>query len=134
MGYDCLLVYPIQRQHQADSIFKNELHDCYEHELGKGSEFRDCLAYAQLKSGADMWSLKAFYIRESWFLAFVVVAIPLLAYGFCRGITAMSLWVWRGFRGEPVSERRKPMRKMKCAQNAVLQAAGVPMGLAVARS
>jgi hypothetical protein len=81
VGYDCLLVYPIQRQHQADSIFKNELHDCYEHELG---------------------------IRESWVLAFVVVAIPLLAYGFCRGITAMSLWVWRGFRENPSPNGESP--------------------------
>ena len=42
----------------------------------------------------EMWSLKAYYARESWFLGLVVVAIPLLAY-------AVGLWVWRGFGANP---------------------------------
>jgi hypothetical protein len=92
----CLLVYPIQRQHQVDKVFKGEFQNCFEHQLGKGQEFRDCINNAELKAttGMEMWSLKAYYARESWFLGLIVVGVPLLAY-------AVGLWVWHGFRANP---------------------------------
>ena len=92
----CVLVYPIQRQHQVDKVFKGEFQNCFEHELGKAQEFRECINNAELKAsaGMEMWSLKAYYARESGFLGLIVVAIPLLAY-------AVGLWVWREFRVNP---------------------------------
>ena len=86
-----------QRQH-ARTVTERELRDCYEHKLGKGRAFSECLKYAELKSDVDMWSLKAYYSRESWFLVLIVVAVPPPGYGLCRGLLAVSWWVWRGFQ------------------------------------
>jgi len=51
------------------------------------------MEYARLKAVTDDWTLKAFYTRESWLLALVVVGVPVLAYGCCRAL----VWVYRGF-------------------------------------
>jgi len=93
----CLFVYPMQKRQHAQKAYEAVLRDCYEHELGKGQEFRECLTYAELTSGVGIWTLKAYYTRESWFLALIATVVPLLVYGFCRGLAALSLWVGRGF-------------------------------------
>lgn len=95
----CLFVYPIQHRHRAARLYTATLDDCYQNELGKGQEFRDCLQYAQLISGVGDWSLKSYYSRESWFLGLVILGGPIGMYAACRGIGALSKWVWRGFFG-----------------------------------
>jgi len=89
-----LLAYPIQRQRQVDKVFKGEFHNCVDERTGQ--EFRSCIDNAELKAsrGMELWSLKAYYSREAWFLGLIVVAVPLLAY-------VVGLWVWRGFRANP---------------------------------
>jgi hypothetical protein len=94
----CLFVYPIQQRREAQTAYNNELRVCWEHELGKGQEFKDCLETARLSSQVDQWSLRAFYTRESWFLVLVVIVVPLIAYGFCRGLATVGLWVWHRFK------------------------------------
>ena len=73
----CLFVYPTQQRAQAERVFKSEFHDCYDL---KGQRFSECFNYAKLASGEDLWSLRAYYSRESWFLALIVIAVPPLAY------------------------------------------------------
>ena|ERR1700680_3174520 len=85
----CLIVYPMQRRAQAEKIEKTEFMGCYR----QTPDFKGCADWARIKAGTDLWTLRAFYARESWFLALVVVAVPLLAYGFCR----VTVWVCRGF-------------------------------------
>ena len=72
----CLLVYPIQREHQVDKVFKGEFQNCLDESTGQ--EFRDCINNAELKAstGMEMWS------------------IPLMVY-------AVGLWVWHGFKSNP---------------------------------
>ena len=62
------------------------------------ARLKDCVDYADAISGANKWSLRAYYARESWFLVVIVGAVPLLAYGLCRGLLATGLWVGRGFQ------------------------------------
>lgn len=90
-----LVIYPLQRREAAHNDLQREFRDCYESDYGK---IKDCYEYARAKSGADMWSLRAYYFRESWFLALIVVAVPLLAYGVCRGLLEVGWWVWGGFQ------------------------------------
>jgi|SRR5579864_7083822 len=85
----CLIVYPIQRQAQAEKIEKAEFLSCWK----ETPDFKGCTDYARLKAGTDLWTLRAFYTRESWFLALVVVVVPLLAYGLSR----VFVWALRGF-------------------------------------
>jgi hypothetical protein len=87
----CLFIYPLQRHAQAEKIEKTEFLSCWRE--SNPPDFKGCTEWARLKAGTDMWSLRAFYTRESWFLGLIVVVVPPLAYGFCR----MALWVWRGF-------------------------------------
>ena len=94
----CLFVYPNQQQQEAEKTYKSEMRYCYEHELGKGQEFKDCLAHDEFSSTVGMWSLRAFYARESWFLVLVVIVIPLMAYGLCRVLAVVGNWVWHGFK------------------------------------
>jgi hypothetical protein len=95
-----LLGYPIQKQQEAHRAYLGELRDCYEHQLGTGQEFKDCLAQANssFNSITDNWGLVPFYTREFWFLVFVIAIVPLIVYGLCRGLAAAGLWVWHGFR------------------------------------
>lgn len=91
----CLFVYPMRQRQHAQKILEAELRYCYEHELGKGQEFEQCLKYAELNSGTEMWT--AYYARESWFLALIVVIVPMLSYALARALTSVGFWVWRGF-------------------------------------
>lgn len=96
----CLFWYPTQQPLDAQQAFERELRDCYGHKMGQGQEFKDCLVFAEVKSGINDWSLKAFYTRESRFLALIVIVVPIATYGVCRGLAALSQWVWHGF-GSP---------------------------------
>jgi hypothetical protein len=89
----CLFVYPMQRRARAEKIEKIELMNC----LHETPDLKDtnwgCTDWARLKAGTDLWTLRAFYARESWLIALVVVVVPFMAYGFCR----VTVWVCRGF-------------------------------------
>ena len=65
--------------------------------LPRCSDFKACSQYAETLSGANGWSLKSYYRRESWLLGLALVAVPLLVYGLCRGAAVLTMWVWRGF-------------------------------------
>lgn len=91
----CLFVYPLQQGRVAKKILESEFRSCWD---GGGQTYKECTQYAQLKSGSETWTLRAYYSRESWFLALVIVAGPALAYGFCRALFTVGWWVWRGFR------------------------------------
>jgi hypothetical protein len=91
----CLFVYPMQRRAQAEKIEKTEFMGCWQE--SNSPDFKGCAEWARLEAGTDLWTLKAFYARESWLLALVVMIVPLLAYGLCRA----TVWVWRGFMPAP---------------------------------
>jgi len=91
----CLFVYPTQQRHHAEKVYGLEFRYCFERD---GQPFKECIQYAQLKSGLDTWTLRAYYSRESWFLVLVIVAVPALAYGLCRALLTIGRWVWRGFQ------------------------------------
>jgi hypothetical protein len=92
----CLVLYPLQQRQRAERAYGVGMQDCFEHHLNP-NEFHDCIQYAEINSGLDLWTLRAYYTRESWFLASVVVAVPILAYGLCRVGVATGRWVLRGF-------------------------------------
>jgi len=69
----CVLVYPMQRHAQAEKIEKTEFLSCWQE--SHPPDIKTCTDYARLKAGTDMWALRAFYTRESWFLALVVVGL-----------------------------------------------------------
>lgn len=85
----CLFVYPLQRHAQAEKIEKTAFMSCWQ----ETPDFKGCTDWARIKAGTDLWTLKAFYARESWLLALVVVTVPLFAYALCRVV----VWVWYGF-------------------------------------
>jgi hypothetical protein len=87
----CLIVYPMQRYAQAEKVEKAEFQSCWQE--SKPPDFKACADYARLKAGTDMWSLRAFYNRESWFLLLVVLGVPFFVYAVCR----VLVWVWHGF-------------------------------------
>jgi hypothetical protein len=87
----CLFVYPMQQRAHAEKVEKIEFLSCWQE--SQPPDMKGCADYARLKAGTDMWSLRAFYARESWFLALVVVLVPLLVYGCFR----IAAWVLRGF-------------------------------------
>ena len=87
----CLLVYPIQRRAQPEQVEKTEFMKCWQETSPPYS--KGCAEWARVEAGTELWTLRAFYARESWLLALVLVVVPLLAYGFC----SVSVWVGRGF-------------------------------------
>ena len=93
----CCFIYPMQQRRHARQVFQREFYDCFE---PNGHLFSECIQYAELKSGENEWSLKAYYARESWFLVLVIVALPFFVYGLFRSLMALVWWVWLGFRPE----------------------------------
>ena len=87
----CLLIYPMQQYSRAENNEKALFSSCWE--KSNPPDFKGCAEYSILEAGTDMWTLKAFYSRESWLLILVIIAVPLLTYWCCR----LLLWVWRGF-------------------------------------
>lgn len=61
----CLLVYPMQRRVQAEKVERTEFTSCWQ----RTPDFKGCADWARVKAGADLWTLRAFYTRESWLLA-----------------------------------------------------------------
>jgi hypothetical protein len=95
-----LFVYPQQQKAEA---LRQQNHDatiCYASEYALPHGLRDCLTLAEhsFQTRVDMWSPRNFYLRGWWLLSVVVLLLPLIGYGLCRGAAAVSLWVWRGFR------------------------------------
>jgi hypothetical protein len=86
-----LFVYPVRQQARAEKIEKAEFLRCWQE--SNPPDFKGCADYAALKAGSSLWTLKTYYLRESWFLALVVIAF----YGLCRGIVAVGWWIRRGF-------------------------------------
>ena len=89
-----LLIYPIQEHRDADKILQSELQKCY-HDGLVGNDLDDCETWAQATAGTPMWTLKAYYARESRFLLIILIAVPLLVYGFCRVTAFAAVWVRR---------------------------------------
>ena len=94
----CLVVYPMQKWSEAYKEYGAHIEaNCW---AARGNELEDCRKYEEISSGVGMWTLKAYYTRESWLLALVVVAVPLLSYGLLRGLMLLGTWFWRGFTSE----------------------------------
>ena len=87
----CLLIYPMQQYSRAENNEKTIFSSCWKE--SNPPDFKDCAEYSRLEAGTDLWTLKAFYSRESWLLGLVVVAVPFSTYWCCR----LLLWVLRGF-------------------------------------
>jgi hypothetical protein len=85
----CLFVYPMQRRAEAEKVEKAEFANCWR----QIPDFKGCADWARVKAGTDLWTLRAFYARESWLLALVVAIVPLFAYGLFR----VTVWVVHGF-------------------------------------
>jgi hypothetical protein len=78
----CLFVYPLLNRQQSRRLYEHERQLCF---VGQHQETMDhCLWVAEVESGINDWSLTAFYRRESWRLALILAAVPLLAYGCYR--------------------------------------------------
>jgi len=83
----------LQERHEDQQV-------CYASEYALPDGMSECLKLAEqsFQTKIDSWSIKNLYLGAKWLLLFVVVVLPLIGYGLCRGFAAVSLWVWRGFR------------------------------------
>ena len=94
----CLVVYPMQKWSEADKEYHAHIEEnCW---AARGNEVFDCWKYEEIRSGVWMWTLKAYYTRESWLLGLVVVAVPLLSYGWLRGLLSLGAWFRRRFTSD----------------------------------
>lgn len=92
------VIYPYGEQGKAFTRYLENERDCYESKLGQGKERLDeCLKLAEKRwhRAQDQWALRNFL--GPWILA-KAIGLPLLVYGVWRGIAAVSLWIWRGYR------------------------------------
>ena len=63
----CLVVYPMQKWSEADKVYRAHIEEnCW---AARGNEVFDCWKDEEISSGVWMWTLKAYYARESWLLA-----------------------------------------------------------------
>lgn len=62
-----LFVYPMRQKARAENVEKAEFLRCWQE--SNPPDFKGCADYAALRAGSSLWALKAYYVRESWFLA-----------------------------------------------------------------
>jgi hypothetical protein len=79
----CLLLYPLVQREQARRFYEHDTQRCFWGPIQDSPEH--CRWVALNDSGISDWSMTTFYQRESWHLAVVVVAMPLIAYGLYFG-------------------------------------------------
>jgi len=59
----CLVVYPMQKWSEAYKEYGAHIEaNCW---AARGNELEDCRKYEEISSGIGMWTLKAYYTRES---------------------------------------------------------------------
>jgi hypothetical protein len=94
----CLVLYPAQRRSEALKVYSSEYRNCYDIEHHQENP-KDCARQAQelWQTTVDQWSAKNFYIQDFWLLLVIVVVLPIVFYGFCRGLAGLTVWVWSGF-------------------------------------
>ena len=97
----CTIIYPIQQRTEAYHRYETDQRGCYESELGQPqSKLDECLKTAEglWRTDIDQWSVRNFYIGAwPWILA-AIIGLPLTVYGTTRGVTAVWLWVWHGYK------------------------------------
>jgi hypothetical protein len=97
----CMIVYPLNERGKAAVIYDRQLSACYQYEAGRGqAELNNCLHFAEgmFHDFADQWTFKNFYAHSWPFILAATVGLPLVVYGVGRGLAALSLWVYRGYR------------------------------------
>jgi hypothetical protein len=96
----CLVIYPMQQREKALQEWGEDKQVRYgrQHALPDGTS--ECLKLAEqtFQTNTEPWSIVNFYPGARWLLFLVVVVLPIVAYGVCRGFAAVSVWVWHGFR------------------------------------
>ena len=98
----CLFVYPQQQIKEINTHYGEYVAACRTNPLEAGRAA--CLKGAERIYPAQTakWSLKNFDFVHWFLLILAVIVFPLVVYGCCRGVAAVGLWVWRGFRATPV--------------------------------
>lgn len=97
----CTVIYPFQQRVKASDHYSEDRRDCYEREVGQPqSELDGCLKLAEegWKTDVDQWSVKNFYVGAWWLILIAIAGLPLAVYGAIRGIAAVCLWVWHGYK------------------------------------
>ncbi|HEY5177164.1 MAG TPA: hypothetical protein VII95_16520 [Terriglobales bacterium] len=97
----CTVVYPLQQRTEAFHHYEEDQRGCYEGELGQPqSELDECLKLAEegRQTRVDQWSVKNFYIGAWPLILAAIVGLPLVVYGLVRGLAAVGLWIWRGYK------------------------------------
>lgn len=95
----CLVVYPVQQREKALHEWAGDKQICYASQAASPDGRSECLKLAEqtFQTKSEPWSIANFYPGARWLLLLVVVVLPLVAYGLCRGFAAVIVWVWRGF-------------------------------------
>jgi hypothetical protein len=100
----CTVIYPFNERAKAFAHYQEDQRGCFERELGQDKDRLDaCLKLAkdEWQTSVNQWSFKNFYIGAWPLILAAIVGIPLLTYGAVRGVAAVSLWVWRGYKTGP---------------------------------
>jgi hypothetical protein len=96
----CLFLYPLQKQGEARELYDQDQRFCYDKQWAAEDGLSDCLKMMErgYRTRVEQWSGKKFYVGFWWVLLLLVIVLPSLLYGCCRGALAIAAWVWRGFQ------------------------------------
>ena len=97
----CTLVYPIQQKEKAFDHYEEDRRGCYERELGQPQSRLDaCLKSAEKewRINIDQYSVRNFYIGAWPLILVAIIRLPLVVYGSVRGVAAVGIWIWRGYK------------------------------------
>ncbi len=103
----CSVIFPRQKLDEgltrAFNIYTAEQNVCHEnalHNSGNTADLNACLKVSEdaLEFRRNEHSMRRVYAAYWPFILAATVGLPLVVYGTIRGIAAVCLWVWRGYR------------------------------------
>jgi hypothetical protein len=95
----CAAIYPLQQRVKAVRHYEHDVAFCYEFQ---GPQREECLvrAESERQTSLELWTPKSLYVDGLWLLLLAVIVPPLIVYAITVGITAVFLWIVRGFRAK----------------------------------
>jgi hypothetical protein len=105
---------------KAFTHYDGDRKSCYQIYANDRPSLESCLSHSEkefrsgLYSGfhfswddGEFWSFKGYYRHMGWLLPAAIVLPPLLVYLLAWGVSAICLWIWRGFRREATRARAR---------------------------
>jgi hypothetical protein len=97
----CTIFYPLHELGKAETGLRGAIQQCVNDNSTEHITLNECVQLEQTLWNPNQYALKNFY-HDVWpELLAAILVVPVVIYGVVRGLAAVSMWVWRGYKPNP---------------------------------